>query len=317
MLPVVYQVTKYDPADRDDRGYYIGAEDSISDHGRVEAAYLDAAAAFAEDTAVTHLTIRDPAIAGFINFGLEAPIDGHGLSGLFPSDLTGYHDGAQVGLSTGLELLRAMLRDSGAWCRLEVEGRFFLHVGYDQYMYIGSTESCEQAVARTRALGLFPQRLDMSPCDPSFDEPGEQRCADDAFWAELTDLVNRHGSVLLEEGYVTNASRWCRLDATNISIVRAGLTPRARLLVWPDLCTDVAAVLRAVPREGLIELVWENQDEYITSFLADDEDHAQLPAQLARARAAMILPMTVDERSPLLAGVLPDDDGVLRARWTP
>lgn len=147
-----------------------GTEDSVSDHGDVEAAYLAAARSFAEDTAVTRLTIRDPELTGPIDFGLEAPIDGHGLRAVFLPDLAGYHDGARIPLDTGLELVRAMLRDNGAWCRLEAEERFFIHIGYDQYMYIGSDRSCARAVARTRTLGLFPRRREISPYDPSLDE---------------------------------------------------------------------------------------------------------------------------------------------------
>ncbi|MEV3952318.1 hypothetical protein AB0K57_32580 [Streptomyces halstedii] len=40
MPPFVYRITKYDPADRDEHGSYIGTEGSTSDHGPVEAAYL-------------------------------------------------------------------------------------------------------------------------------------------------------------------------------------------------------------------------------------------------------------------------------------
>lgn len=60
MLPYVYRVTKYDPADRDESGGYTGAEEAVSDHGPVETAYLEAVAAFAEDTGVHELTIREP-----------------------------------------------------------------------------------------------------------------------------------------------------------------------------------------------------------------------------------------------------------------
>ncbi|WP_327596598.1 hypothetical protein [Streptomyces chartreusis] len=35
-----------------------------------------------------------------------------------------FPDGAEVSLETGLELVRVMLRDGGAWCRLEVEDTF-------------------------------------------------------------------------------------------------------------------------------------------------------------------------------------------------
>ncbi|SDM47854.1 hypothetical protein [Allokutzneria albata] len=165
-----------------------------------------------------------------------------------------------------------MLRDNGVWCRLQVEGAFFIHVGYDQYMYIGSAEPCERAVAITRPPGLFPERISASPYAVDADEAEAQRPADEDFWAELAGLVAMRGTVILEEGYLINASRWHRLRAGDIGRSRAGLTPRARLLVWQELSNDVDA------------------------------------AQLAKAFAE-------DGHEPVLTAVLPDDDGVLRARW--
>ncbi|WP_063020691.1 S1 RNA-binding domain-containing protein [Nocardia niwae] len=316
MLPYTYRVTKYDPADRDEHGSYTGTEDELSDHGPVEAAYLQAVAAFAEDTSVDQLTIREPQITSFIHFGLEPPIEGKGLAGLFPPDLTGFHDGAQVPVAVGSELVRAMLRDNGVWCRLEVEDVFAVHVGWDQYLYVGTNQPCERALSRTRALGLFPERLEASPYDAAFDtEPGEQRPADDIFWARLRWCIATHQAVILEEGYILNASRWHRLTSDTVDAVRAGLTPRARLTVWPDLSTDVDEVLAALPAEGSIELVWEDEHGQITSIIADETQFSELAAQVTGARAATVLSLYVDERHPLFTAVLPDSDGVLRARW--
>ncbi|MGC4936596.1 hypothetical protein [Kribbella sp. DT2] len=140
-LPYVYKVTKYNPADWNDCGRYTGSEDESSDHGTKEAAYLAAVVAFAEESGIAELSIREPGVTGFVNLGLEMPANGHGLAGLFAPDLSDYYDGAVVPITTALELVRVMLRDGGAWCRLEVEDRFTVHIGYDQYMYIGST-SC-------------------------------------------------------------------------------------------------------------------------------------------------------------------------------
>ncbi|MFD3442663.1 S1 RNA-binding domain-containing protein [Streptomyces sp. NPDC058685] len=315
VLPYVYRVTKYDPADRDEHGYYTGSEDTGSDHGSVEAAYLAAVAAFAEDSAVQYLAIREPLISVPVHFGLEPPIDGYGLAGHFAPDLTGFHDGAQVSLAVASELLRAMLRDDGAWCRLEVEGRFFVHVGWDQYVYVGSTGPCARAVTHAHELGLFAERLDVSPYDASFDEePGEQRPADDVFWARVAWCVATGEAGLLEEG-TGNVSRWHRITQANLDEVRARLVPRARLTVWPDLSTDLDAVRDAFPEEGLIELVREDEAGRITSVFADEDAYEELAALLDGATAAAVLPITVDGRHPLFTSVLPDDDGVLRARW--
>ncbi|MFI5476875.1 hypothetical protein ACIA6D_42790 [Streptomyces cacaoi] len=87
MLAYVYRVTKYDPADRDEHGHYTGLEDTDSDHGEVEAAYLQAVAAFATETGVDHLDIREPGVPSFAHFGTEPAVDGYGLDGLFPPAL--------------------------------------------------------------------------------------------------------------------------------------------------------------------------------------------------------------------------------------
>ncbi|MEU0836744.1 S1 RNA-binding domain-containing protein [Streptomyces sp. NPDC005969] len=316
MLPYVYQVTKYDPADRDQHGHYIGAEPTTSDHGPVEAAYLQAIAAFAEDTDVEQLTIREPQIGCFVHFGLEPPVDGYGLADLFPAGPAEFHDGALVPIAAGLELVRAMLRDNGAWCRLETEGAFTVHVGWDQYLYIGSSHPCDAALTRTRSLGLFPECLDASPYDFAPDDPAYvQRPADADFWARLHWTVSAHHTTFLEETYAANASRWHRLTRDNIEAVRSRLAPRAQLAVWPDLLTDVAAAVAALPDEGLVEIIWEDEDGQITSTVADETQFEAVTSQLASASSAGVVSLTTDERHPLFTAVLPDSDGVLRARW--
>jgi small subunit ribosomal protein S1 len=316
VLPYVHQITKYDPDDRDQHGHYTGAESVTSDHGPLEAAYLQAVAAFAEDTGVDHVAIREPEIGGFVHFGLEPPVDGHGLAGLLPDELAGFHDGALVSIEVGLELVRAMLRDNGAWCRLEVDGAFTVHVGWDQYLYVGSSQPCESALARTRALGLFPERRDASPYDFAPDDPRHvQRPADADFWARLHWAVSAHRAAFLEETYAGNATRWHRLTRDTIEAVRSRLTPRARLAVWPDLLTDVGTALAALPDEGLVEIIREDQDERITSTVVDETQFEAAISQIAGARAAGVVSMYADERCPLFTAVLPDSDGVLRARW--
>ncbi len=314
-LPYVYRVTKYDPADRDEHGYYTGSEDTVSDHGEVEASYLQAVAAFAEDTGVDHLAVREPQVPSLAHFGAEPPVDGFGLAGLFPAGPTGFHDGAEVPLDIALELVRAMLRDNGAWCRLEREGAFAVHVGWDQYLYIGSSRPCEDALARTRALGLFPERLDSSPYEMETDGADVQRPGDDEFWAGLCWAVDAGRAGLLEETYVEGASRWHRLTRDSIDTVRAGIAPRARLAVWPDLSSDVDAVIGALPADGLVECVWQDEDGRVHSAVADEDGFAELAARLSDAEAAALLSVYADERAPLFTAVMPDDDGVVRARW--
>jgi len=218
-----------------------------------------------------------------------------------------YYDGAVVPVSVAVELVRAMLRDNGAWCQLEVEGRFVVHVGFDQYLYIGSHIPCERAVATAADLGLFPVRLERSPYEDSDEAPGPP--ADAAFWAKVADLATRHGTILLRESAVRNTSRWHRLTSGTVEGVQ--LAPRAMLSVWPDLSIDVEAVQA---RAGsLCEYVWEDQAGGIQSVTLADPEAGDFPDD---AVAAAVIPLIEEEYNPLLEGVLPDPDGVLRARWS-
>ncbi|MFF2518128.1 RNA-binding protein [Streptomyces sp. NPDC058086] len=314
-LPYVYCVTKYDPADRDEHGHYTGTEDTISDHGEIEAAYLQTIDAFAVETGIDRLAVREPQVPSLAHFGLERPLEDFGLDGLLPTGLAGFHDGAEVTLDIGLELVRRMLRDNGAWCRLEAEGTFAVHVGWDQYVYISSSRPCEEALARTRELGLFPGRMDASPYGFEAEEDGGQRPGDDNFWADLHRAVANGSAGILEEMYLEGASRWHHVTGDTVDTIRARVAPRARLAVWAPLSSDIDAVLGALPAEGLVEGVWQDSEGRIHSAIADENDFPELRAQMSSACAAALLSVYADERAPLFTAVMPDNDGVLRARW--
>lgn len=313
-LTSVYRVTKYDPADRDECGCYTGDEPSTSDHGPVEAAYLDAVAAFADASGVERLAIREPEVAGFVGFGLEPPRDDNGLAGLFPADLAGFHDGALVTIPVAQRLVRAMLRDNGAWCRLEEPGAFAVHVGYDQYLYISSGEPCDDALEQVRSLGLFAERLDASPCAPDPDAVLVDRPADDDFWALVRRMLHE-SPLLLDERFLGNRSRWHLLTTENVDAVRSAIGPRARLTVWPNLLTDAESMLASLPEDDSALLLWQEADGRIASAPVEDADEARsVLAGHPDARTAA-LTGDVDQYDPLLSAVLPDDDGVVRARW--
>ncbi|MEV7035902.1 RNA-binding protein [Streptomyces sp. NPDC093272] len=310
-----HRITKYNPADRDEHGHYIGAEDTESDHGPVEAAYLEAIAAFAQESGIDLLEIREPQVAGFVGFGLETSVDGHGLAGLFPSDLTGYYDGAEVSVPVALELVRAMLRDQGAWCRLEQQNTFTVHVGWDQYVYVGSDQPCEAAVARTRELGLFAEPVTASPYAADLEEREVTQPADEEFWERIRAELATPRTLLLEEAYLRGAVRWHRLTANNLDTVRAVLGQRALLTVWPGLTSDVQAVLAALPKDESVHFVWETANGTIRRATVDETDRQQLTTWVTGATAACVLPLAVDRHHPLFEAALPDNDGVLRARW--
>ncbi|MFF4560198.1 hypothetical protein [Streptomyces sp. NPDC001435] len=106
-----------------------------------------------------------------------------------------------------------------------------------------------------------------------------QRPGDDEFWAGLHWSVTSGRAGLLEETYVEGASRRHRLTSATIDSVRAGIAPRARPAVWPDLSSDI-----------------------------------ELADPISGAETAALLSAYTDERVPLFTAVMPDADALVRAR---
>jgi hypothetical protein len=61
-----------------------------------------------------------------------------------------------------VETVRAMLREEG-WCLLRDGDRFYIHVGWDYYLYVGSNCSCRRSVDLAGQLGLFIDEPFASP----------------------------------------------------------------------------------------------------------------------------------------------------------
>jgi len=165
-LPFHWRVTRYDPALRNDQGHYpLGDWSSFSDVGKIfngqpltfqqylpyETAYVHAAIAFLsnaglDDLQVVYLENREAE-----NFD-AAHCDGISL---VPALL---QVGSMVGRDNLADIVRLNLREV-LWCKLEAEGRFYLHFGWDFYMYIGSISPSAEAIHVARTLGLFVEPM--------------------------------------------------------------------------------------------------------------------------------------------------------------
>ncbi|MFD7785080.1 S1 RNA-binding domain-containing protein [Streptomyces nojiriensis] len=292
--------------------------------------FVAAARRFALEAGIDRLTIDNPMARGFFSFRSRSAPSAPELAGLFPPDRpsssgplppSGYHDGARVPLDTGLELLRAVLLHEGPWCRLHAEGGFFLHVGERHDLYAGGAARYTEAAAHARRSGLTVEPVERSPYDPALDETDPQPPADAAFWTAVHCLVAEHGGVLVEERHVGGDHRWHRpTTAAEITGVRALLTPRARLAVWPDLTDDIEAVRAAVLGSQRLELLVQQHPGRIPwARLAEPwmgcADLAFPMIGSGPGSRAGLVPLAPADRHPLLAGVLPDADGVVRARW--
>jgi hypothetical protein len=164
-----WRITKYDPARRDGSGAFrgegwtswadIGRQFNgrvltLSDYLETEDRYAAAALAFFRRAGVPRLAVE----------GLERPDDPppraveYGLADLLHEGRP-LHEGQRLAEAAVARTVRLMLREL-VWCRLEAPGRFFIHVGYDFYMYVGSRADMPDAVEDAQALGLYVEQFD-------------------------------------------------------------------------------------------------------------------------------------------------------------
>jgi len=160
MLQHQWRVTKYDPALRTSTGLFTGDEwilfsqlGSTIDSELLtperylwaEDRYVDAVERFLAASEIEALMIEG------LQTGSYKPndVDRLGLRSIPVAE-------GQVLSATGEigHVCRLNLREH-LWCRLQAEGAFFVHFGWDYYMFVGSSRPCEDAIAETIAAGLF------------------------------------------------------------------------------------------------------------------------------------------------------------------
>lgn len=322
----VYMVTKYDPADFGDGGYR-GPEDCDSDHGPVEGAYLATVDALSRTLEIEHFLVRDPEHfdGGRIRGRYRTPDP---LAEVVPGGRSSLHDGFKVTPAQAQQIVRLMLRGENLWCRLEGVDAF-VHIGFDQYMYLGSVRPLTEVTVEAGRLGLFPVQISASPYEPDDSEPIEGRSADESFFANLRQLVADRSAVMVEEDWVRNSTRWHRVTAENLPGLRPQFVPRARLTVWPDLSDTASVDLgAAITEDSFGDAIWQDHDGVVSWWdFFDAEELAagdtELMVHLAGSARMWLRPGSPEwafagpfrSPDPLLIGVLPDADSVVTARW--
>lgn len=158
-----WRVTKYNPDYRDEHGHYTlieewtspsdigetfdGNELTLDDYLRVEEAYIDSAIAFMEESGIQSVRV----------LGLEGSItEEDRASFLFESEFEGVllKEDSLVDLGALRLIMKMVLRDF-IWCQLYDGDRFFIHLGTDYYMYVGSHMNCPAAIEWSATHGLF------------------------------------------------------------------------------------------------------------------------------------------------------------------
>ncbi|WP_046181327.1 hypothetical protein [Domibacillus tundrae] len=149
-----WRVTKYNPLNRHADGSYIdqdewtsfsevGTKVSMEDYLNTEKNYINAITAFMED-----MQLKSVCLTSLEYWPDETE----------EYDVAEFMSKMQIGISLSVqevkELAKLTLREI-IWCKLSYKKQFFVHFGYDYYMYIGTAEKCSTARQKVQSLGLY------------------------------------------------------------------------------------------------------------------------------------------------------------------
>jgi hypothetical protein len=152
-----WRITKYDPVKRDDEGSYhdheewtcfseVGTKVSIDGYVKTEQKYLDAISSFMDEIGLNMANVK----------ALEQWSDEDENPNPFLSEI---QIGKVLNVQEIHELARLTVRNE-VWCKLAYEDQFFVHFGYDYYMYIGAYKNCTKVIGSVTNSGLFVEEFD-------------------------------------------------------------------------------------------------------------------------------------------------------------
>jgi hypothetical protein len=145
-LPYWWRVTRYDPANRDETGGYIG--DTWLGIGAVGEVFDGKVLTMEE-----YMAVEDAYVAAFRAFAVDSGVEVVEVRRYERGD--GVRPGDRLSIEAAGDIVRLMLRGEVS-CKLEaLDNSFAYHVGYDLYSYIGSHAPCARALAATQAGVLF------------------------------------------------------------------------------------------------------------------------------------------------------------------
>lgn len=165
-LPYHWRISKYDPARRDANGHYLvddwtffaqvgqtfgGKQLTYKDYVSVESAYVRSAMLFLLEADLNSLHISE----------LQIPLDTTEANSqiqdirLDPMTLQNGGVYAQTPLE---DIIRLALREVIA-CKLEEPNTFYMHFGWDYYLYIGSSSRSSKAIEAARLNGLYVEPM--------------------------------------------------------------------------------------------------------------------------------------------------------------
>lgn len=161
-----YRISKYNPSNSHEDYYFYNDEwssfqdvgekmDSIvltlDEYKKVETAYIDTIIDLMDSNGISNLTINEIEKNNQnIELKIEDELSADEVENLFKN----LRNGLTIEKDTVKKVCRLILRGY-LWCKLEYKKNFYLHFGYDYYMYVGIPNDGRDNMSEVRNRGLY------------------------------------------------------------------------------------------------------------------------------------------------------------------
>lgn len=154
-----WKITKYDPLNRDADGSYlndekwtcfseVGTKVSIEEYLKTEQNYINAIGSF-----MAEMGLNKAYVIALEQWSDE--VENQNAN----TFLSKIWIGKAITVQEVQELAKLTLRNA-IWCKMGFKNQFFVHFGYDYYMYIGAIRECTKAIDAVIQSGLFVEGFD-------------------------------------------------------------------------------------------------------------------------------------------------------------
>jgi hypothetical protein len=163
-----WRITKYNPDFRNDKGYYTltgewtcpseigkiinGKEFTLNEYLQVETAYVNTVINFLEESGFNSLRI--------LQLSKRDISEVDKASVLFDNEFDELVLKEDLFVNKNeIRLICKMVLRNFLDCQLYLKDKFFVHFGWDYYMYIGSFKNCISAINLAQSNGLFVEKI--------------------------------------------------------------------------------------------------------------------------------------------------------------
>ncbi|MEV1113843.1 hypothetical protein AB0I91_02145 [Actinosynnema sp. NPDC049800] len=223
-----------------------------------------------------------------------------------PVEYLGLRNGAKVETSPAVHLVEEMVAGCGPYCQLVAPGRLQIESGWDGAVHLYTTRAVAADLAGLHGQAAVLQWRDAAPEPVEISKPVDA-VADEGFWASVAEAGDRFTLLCERWAYGAYGCRWFRVTRENAAELARLVRPRSLV------CVAVEPELQ--PRPEILE------DDF-TAFTAP-LPAGELTYRAYPGGADTLSEVTGEGFSLMVAGrvmgdwcaVVPDSDGVNRARW--